>query len=183
MINRISTTSHGRWIYLIAAPALITAMAVGCASPQQEKTQPIDTAIESTEKTEAIENPTETSDSTVKLTENMVVDENNIAKFPGGQDELYDFIAKNLTYPETAINDSVSGTVIVAFIIAPDGSMKNLHIKQSVRKDLDEATLNVLKKMPKWCPAPSGKDSEEVSMPLRFQLKERSGTLPSSNNL
>ena len=43
-------------------------------------------------------------------------------EFIGGMDALYEFLGKNLQYPETARVNGIQGTVLVEFIIETDGS-------------------------------------------------------------
>lgn len=167
MINRISTTSHGRWIYLIATPLLFIAITVGCASPASENTPPQTEAVETTASAENQEAPAPAVAAT-ETTETAISKEDT-PTFGDSEWALYDFLGKNLTYPQSAIDDSIEGTVIITFVIAPDGSVTNPRVKQGVRQDLDEAALSTVKKMPKWNPAPSGRESEEISLPIKFR--------------
>lgn len=166
MINRISTTSRGRWIYLLATPLLLMAIAVGCASPTSENTQ---SQAEAVETTACAENQEASAPAVADPeTTETAISEEDTPTFGDSEWELYDFLGKNLIYPQSAIDDSIEGTVIIAFVIAPDGSVTNPTVKQGVRQDLDEAALNAVKKMPKWNPAPSGKESKEISLPIKF---------------
>lgn len=167
MINRISTTSRGRWIYLIATPLLFIAITVGCASPASENTPPQTEAVETTASAENQEAPAPAVAATE--TTETAISEEDTPTFGDSEWALYDFLGKNLTYPQSAIDDSIEGTVIITFVIAPDGSVTNPRVKQGVRQDLDEAALSTVKKMPKWNPAPSGRESEEISLPIKFR--------------
>ena len=185
MINRISTTSHGRWIYLIAAPLLIIAVAVGCAAPKEEnsshaeiitatdETTPSPESIGSVEEAESGPIQSAVSESSVKVTETMLINEDMAPSFPGGISVFLQYLGEHLEYPQSAIDDKVSGTVIVSFVVTPDGSVKDVHVIDSVRKDLDDAAIAVIKKSPKWKPAPSGKDSEPVNIPIKFRLPKQ----------
>lgn len=169
MINRISTTSRGRWIYLLATPLLLMAIAVGCASPAPEKTQPQAETAETTASTEGLE--ATPSEAVATETTETTVSEEDTPTFGDSEWALYEYLGKNLTYPQSAVDDSIEGTVIIAFVIAPDGSVTNPTVKKGVRQDLDEAALSVVKKMPKWNPAPSGKESEEITLPIKFRYQ------------
>ena len=43
--------------------------------------------------------------------------------FPGGEGALSTYINKNLTYPQTAIDNGTSGTVHVSFIVDEHGKV------------------------------------------------------------
>lgn len=43
-----------------------------------------------------------------------------LAKFPGN---VYDWLSKNIRYPEQAVKDSIEGRVSVQFIVEKDGSI------------------------------------------------------------
>lgn len=63
------------------------------------------------------------------------------------------FAKSKISYPETAIRDSVHGSVILLFVIDKNGKVKNMKVVQSVRSDLDFVCLRMLSEMPKWKPA------------------------------
>lgn len=75
------------------------------------------------------------------------------AEFPGGEKAMYEFIAKNLVYPESAMENGVEGKVIVEFVITADGSVTNPKIVRKIDPDLEDAAIKVIRKMPKWKPA------------------------------
>ncbi|MBS1666253.1 MAG: TonB family protein [Bacteroidetes bacterium] len=74
-------------------------------------------------------------------------------KFPGGTKNLVAFAKRKIKYPQTAINDSVQGSVILLFTINKKGKVVDKKIVQSVRKDLDNVCLKMLNQMPLWRPA------------------------------
>ena len=73
------------------------------------------------------------------------------AQFPGGEDSLYSFIAKNFRYPSTCAN--VSGRVFAQILVEKDGSISNVKILRSLGKDFDDEVLRVIGLMPRWIPA------------------------------
>ena len=72
-------------------------------------------------------------------------------EFPGGTDSLLAFFFKNLTLPE---DDGAiyAGTVIVAFIVEPDGTLTNKNIVKGIYPKADTVVLKLIDKMPKWIP-------------------------------
>lgn len=75
------------------------------------------------------------------------------AEFPGGEKAMYEFIAKNLVYPESAMENGIEGKVIVEFVITAEGSVANPKIVRKIDPDLEDAAIKVIMKMPKWKPA------------------------------
>lgn len=65
--------------------------------------------------------------------------------FTGGSDQLYQFLKRNLTYPDDARKSLVSGTVLVSFTILPNGSVCNFFVKGGIDPSLDAEALRVAK--------------------------------------
>lgn len=80
----------------------------------------------------------------------MFCKEGELPVFPGGIDSLFSFAEKNLFYPETAISDSVQGTVMLQFTVDTSGNVIDEKVMISVRTDLDTLCLSMLQKMPDW---------------------------------
>ena len=78
----------------------------------------------------------------------MVIE--TLPEFPGGKNEMMSFIQKNIVFPKSAIKDNVHGKVIANFMVRENGNVDSIKIVQPVRKDLDEAVIEVIQKMPKW---------------------------------
>ncbi len=73
-------------------------------------------------------------------------------EFPGGKDQMNEFLTKNTRYPRSAVRDDIKGTVFISFVVLESGKLDNIEIKQSVREDLDNEAIRVIKKMPNWKP-------------------------------
>ena len=71
-------------------------------------------------------------------------------EFPGGTIKLVAFAKSIIKYPQTAINDSIQGSVILLFTIDKKGKVTDKKIFQSVRQDLDNVCLRMLSQMPNW---------------------------------
>ena len=54
--------------------------------------------------------------------------------FPGGDVKLLEFIAKNIKYPQQAIECGLQGRVIVQFIVEKDGSLSNAKALENPKK-------------------------------------------------
>jgi TonB family protein len=100
----------------------------------------------------------------------MVVEES--ATFPGGMDALRTFLAENLIYPAEARRRGLEGTVYVSFVIGTDGNLSDFNVVKGVGEWVDEAAVNVVKKMPAWSPGKqSGKAvKSRFILPINFRL-------------
>ena len=73
-------------------------------------------------------------------------------KFSNSYRSLIDYIIQKTNYPQTAVNDSTTGTIFITFIVEVDGSTSNIQIIKGIRGDLDDECIRVIKEMPKWQP-------------------------------
>jgi hypothetical protein len=89
-------------------------------------------------------------------------------EFPGGNDKMALFIAKNLKYPDQG---RFKGNVSVSFIVEKDGVITNGHIQDNYNEDeIDREVLRVISLMPKWIPGECHriKVPAKVSLPINF---------------
>lgn len=114
-----------------------------------------------------------------KTTENAEVNDSTVfmvtevmPEFPGGQQGLMQFLAKNIKYPEIAYKNGTQGRVIVGFVVRSDGSISNIEVKRGVDKYLDEEALRVMAAMPKWKPGTQRGKAVNVqyTVPVMFRL-------------
>lgn len=93
--------------------------------------------------------------------------------FPGGDNELITFIAKNTIYPEAAKINNVHGRVVVRFCVNENGSIDRISILQGVSPELDQEALRVIETLPDF--KPGLKDGKPVPvwymLPITFALK------------
>jgi len=86
----------------------------------------------------------------------MHIDKNTIvvseSEFPGGNNAWYNYLGRNLYYPEWALRRGIRGTVIVKFVIDEDGNVTNVKAV-SGPNELRESAIDVIKKSPKWLPS------------------------------
>jgi protein TonB len=73
-------------------------------------------------------------------------------EFPGGMGAWQSFLRRNLKYPPAAGKAKMQGTVVVAFIVNPDGKVTEIEAV-SGPDQLKQAAVDVIKKSPKWTPA------------------------------
>ena len=94
-------------------------------------------------------------------------------QFPGGEEAFMKYIEENLVYPEKAKEDSITGKVLVKFVVEADGSITNVEVIRSANKILDEEAVRVIKNMPKWIPGMQGDKPVRtlMKMPINFQME------------
>jgi protein TonB len=93
--------------------------------------------------------------------------------FPGGDDELFKYLSKNIKYPAMARESGVQGTVFVTFVVESDGKITDAQVLRGVGSGLDQEALRVVKAMPAW---KSGKQNGrsvrvQCNLPIKFTLK------------
>ncbi len=122
-------------------------------------------------------------ENTGKVTENPAVKQEKHAaveeapdvlpKFTGGEIAMFDFLGKNIKYPEAAAKDSVQGRVVVKFTVQADGAVKDAEVVESVCPAIDEEATRVVMLMPRWIPGE--KDGKKVAcsftLPISFKLQ------------
>ena len=94
--------------------------------------------------------------------------------FPGGPAELMKWLSSHIQYPTIAIDICIQGTVIVAFIVEPDGSVSNAKLVRSVDPCIDQEALRLVGQMPKWNPGRRAGVAVPVRycLPIKFKLGE-----------
>ena len=136
---------------------------------EREKTTP---EVKSTTKTG--EKAVESSDPKKVFTGKVydLVDE--MPSFPGGPAELMKWLSSHIQYPAIARESCIQGTVIVAFIVEPDGSVSNAKLVRSVDPYIDQEALRVVRQMPKWNPGKRAGIPVRVRycLPIKFKLGE-----------
>lgn len=94
--------------------------------------------------------------------------------FQGGTIENFrNYIQSTVKYPALAMENSISGTVYVSFVVNRRGEVSNITIVRGVDPSLDEAVIGALKQAPKWEPGKQrGKPvNVSFSIPVKFILQ------------
>lgn len=105
-------------------------------------------------------------------------------EFPGGFNELMQFIGKHLIYPATARDAGFEGKVIVKFYIDTDGSVKEpIVLRNDGCPECSDEVLRVISEFPKWSPGLSKGNPVKVyySLPVILKLGD-SGTDVNNKN-
>lgn len=93
--------------------------------------------------------------------------------FPGGEEELFRFLGKNIKYPAMAKDAGIKGTVYVNFVVWIDGTIKDVKVLRGIGGGCDEEAMRVVKNMPKWKPGKQRGKTVPVTynLPIRFTLR------------
>jgi protein TonB len=94
-------------------------------------------------------------------------------EFPGGEQALRDYIAGNISYPEQAKKDSITGKVYISFVIDTTGRVEEAKVVRGVHPLLDNESLRVVRSMPAWIPGKEKGKPVKVAytIPVTFLLK------------
>ena len=117
-------------------------------------------------KVEVVEEVVEEEEQTIFI----VVEES--ASFPGGIQEMMNFIKNNLKYPQQARETGTQGKVFVSFVVERDGSLTDVKVLRDIGSGCGEEAVRVVKSMPKWKPAKQrGKPVRmQFNLPVAFTL-------------
>lgn len=92
-------------------------------------------------------------------------------EFPGGINELMNFVSKNRIYENKQDKNRNIGTVKVKFSIMKDGSIgDSIIVTNSISEYYDREAVRIVKLMPKWTPASiDGKPVNVLyNLPVKF---------------
>ena len=78
---------------------------------------------------------------------------NQPAQFPGGDYALSQYLKQHIDYKQSGIRNKMSGPVEVDFVVEKDGSISNIELRISLKRELDKQVLDAVRKMPPWKPA------------------------------
>lgn len=92
--------------------------------------------------------------------------------FQGGEKAYFNFLKKNLKYPQWAKDANIEGVVYIKFVVTPSGSVANAVIERKLGGGCDEEALRVVKSMPDWIPGRQRSIAVPVQMviPVHFKL-------------
>lgn len=83
--------------------------------------------------------------------------------FPGGDQALLEYMAKNTKYPPLARENGLQGIVVVTFVVDEKGNINNVQVLRGIGGGCDEEAIRVVKTMPAWKPG------KQRGMPVRVQ--------------
>lgn len=110
--------------------------------------------------------PWSTSDSIENQEKEKLTVLEQMPEFPGGQQELYRYLGKNIRYPSEAYRNDLEGRVVVTFTVNENGRIRNPRITESLGGGTDEEVLLVVLKMSSWKPG----QQNGLPVPMEYVL-------------
>jgi protein TonB len=96
-------------------------------------------------------------------------------EYPGGSKEMFAYIAKNMRYPTSAIENEIEGKVFIRFVIDKSGIIVNPEIARGIGgcPECEQEALRIVRAMPKWKPAMvAGEPVKSLfHLPITFHLE------------
>jgi len=94
-------------------------------------------------------------------------------QYKGGMLALYKYLGNNISYPDDARKNDIEGTVILAFVVKKDGSLKDIKVARSADQQLDAEAVRVLSRSHGWKPGMyyGVPVSVKYQLPVTFALK------------
>ena len=162
MINRKRSQTTSVFKYLLILPLFLAIVTANqCCTDQQPLQSEIEKVFPKPSEVQTKDSSTtasETSETPLEVAEIM-------PEFPGGTEALLSFIKDNLEYPQKAIDEQTEGRVIIRFVVNSNGEISDPTILKGINKNLDQAAIDVINKLPRWKPG-----QQDVHPSHRFQI-------------
>ncbi|MBK8562139.1 MAG: M56 family metallopeptidase [Saprospiraceae bacterium] len=190
MMTKTDSPQRAGWKYLAVLPALAVLL---MAFSMKNSPLPAPLEILENQPVERFEEPDFVS-SAMALTDTVPPDGGEIFKvveemprFPGCEDvadvterkkcseqQMMEFIFKNIKYPAEAKEKGIEGTAYVKFVIEKDGSITGAEIVRNLENGCGEELKRLVGTMPKWIPGKQRGREVRVQfvLPVKFKLEE-----------
>lgn len=97
------------------------------------------------------------------------------ARFPGGENMFYKYLSNSLVFPARCIDDGISGTVKLRFVVNVQGNISDIKVLDENKScpEFTKEAIRVIRQSPKWVPAQiKGKFVNSWMMiPVTFNLE------------
>jgi periplasmic protein TonB len=93
--------------------------------------------------------------------------------FPGGEQELLNYIGRNVRYPIIDQENNVQGKVILRFVVTKTGTVDRVEVIRSLSSSSDNEAVRVVKSLPRFIPGKQNGKSVSVwfTLPVTFKLE------------
>jgi len=184
----------------VLAVALMVTQACGSKSENRKNEEPVasetpagaEVVLTVAEKRAAIEKETAVrqekrriaSEELAKTTPTFTDSDGNIVynkaeidpMYDGGKKAMMKYLRENITFPKEAEENGIEGTVFVDFIVAANGSVREVGVTDAPGEVVDQSfraeAIRVVTAMPKWIPGRQHGKAVQVkfSLPISFQM-------------
>lgn len=112
---------------------------------------------------------------TDKVHENVSMMVDVMAQFPGGNNNMIQWLSENMKYPKEGLKERIEGLVMIRFVVDSEGKVKNPEVIRSLNPIMDQEALRVISLMPDWIPAEykGKKVAMYYNLPIRFKVPNR----------
>lgn len=97
-------------------------------------------------------------------------------EYPGGIRKFYDYLGKEIKYPEVAKKNKTQGKVFLSFTVEKTGKLEDVVITKGLTKETDAEAVRVIKNSPKWNPGLIDGKPVRVKYNLNVNFNLSSGT-------
>ena len=93
--------------------------------------------------------------------------------FPGGEAALLAYVAKNIKYPASALEQEIQGVVLLRFVVLENGSVGEVLVTRGIDPACDKEAVRVVKSLPRFIPGKQQGKGVKVwyTLPIRFQIQ------------
>ena len=93
--------------------------------------------------------------------------------FPGGEAALLAYVAKNIKYPASALEQEIQGVVLLRFVVLENGSVGEVLVTRGIDPACDKEAMRVVKSLPRFIPGKQQGKGVKVwyTLPIRFQIQ------------
>lgn len=76
------------------------------------------------------------------------------SQFKGGDKAFQEYVFKKFVYPPRCMDNAISGSVLLQFVVDVDGSITNIKVLEVSSKcpEFAQEAIRILKSSPKWIP-------------------------------
>ncbi len=94
-------------------------------------------------------------------------------QFPGGEQELLNYINKNIKYPVIAQENGVQGKVILRFVVSKTGMVDRVEVVRPLDPACDKEAIRVVKSLPRFIPGKQNGVNVAVwyTLPVTYKLE------------
>ena len=104
---------------------------------------------------------------------NVFMRSEQMPEFPGGEQALFAYLAREIRYPRLARENDISGVVYLRFVVSHDGQIRQVESLRDIGGGCAEEAIRVVRGMPRW--KPGRQNGQEVSvlfhLPVRFTIR------------
>ncbi|TCD12701.1 energy transducer TonB [Pedobacter frigidisoli] len=72
--------------------------------------------------------------------------------FPGGMQKFYEYLGKEIKYPDKAKVAKTQGKVFLTFVVEKEGTLSGIEVIRGLTEETNNEAIRVIKNSPKWNP-------------------------------